>query len=608
MGELFGSVEGLNTALILGADKSGTFAKALEDMKNKTGATEAAFKEMSANLGLSMTNLVNNFKVLLIETGTPLLGEFGETVSALGEVLKGVKLSVDAGAFDPLFDALNDLQNEIQKFLTGVAEAFPAAMEKVDFSVLIKALKDLGGEFGEMWGELDLTDSEDLAKAIQLVVDTIESLVTVTQGIVEAWEPFIEGIVNSITGFNQLDDSTKKSAGNITGVAQAIVHLGTEFAAAIVVMGDNVDAIESTFRVVINSVQFLWNSVETAIDAVVVTVIDLFTKLLDIADTVSFGAFSEEIDGVRTKLEGWKDSWQDAFIEDAGQARDNIAGIAEGFGLIKSGAEDAQDGVKDLGEGIGQLPKTTTLELALEQKGYTLEDFWTIFETLPDAKQIEIKTLFQQGEVEKGVALVVAEMEKLPKEQNVTVKAEADKESISKTEKTIKEKIPEKKTMEVEAKIEIANIEAEAKKITAAFEAMANIQVAQIEADAKKVVAAYESITASIETTGDVLQGLFDLYGDSSKYDKLQIEDWIEDQLEIQREQLDLQKKLVEEQIAYMKQKRETLASGESLVSISADGLEPELEAFMWRILEKIQVRVAEDQAEFLLGLGSLST
>ena len=49
--------------------------------------------------------------------------------------------------------------------------------------------------------------------------------------------------------------------------------------------------------------------------------------------------------------------------------------------------------------------------------------------------------------------------------------------------------------------------------------------------------------------------------------------------------------------------KSQAIRTGEALINISADGLEPEIEAFMWQILKRIQVRANADGAEFLLGL-----
>ncbi len=51
---LFGSIEGYNAALILGADKTGIFAKSLEDMANNSGATNKAFEAMAQNYEVAL--------------------------------------------------------------------------------------------------------------------------------------------------------------------------------------------------------------------------------------------------------------------------------------------------------------------------------------------------------------------------------------------------------------------------------------------------------------------------------------------------------------------------------------------------------------------------
>ena len=42
---------------------------------------------------------------------------------------------------------------------------------------------------------------------------------------------------------------------------------------------------------------------------------------------------------------------------------------------------------------------------------------------------------------------------------------------------------------------------------------------------------------------------------------------------------------------------------GNAAIQISAEGLQPELELILWKILEKIQIRANESGAEFLLGI-----
>lgn len=94
---------------------------------------------------------------------------------------------------------------------------------------------------------------------------------------------------------------------------------------------------------------------------------------------------------------------------------------------------------------------------------------------------------------------------------------------------------------------------------------------------------------------------------DPQKSNWFQLKNIIEDQMDMEnklrRESFDLLRQQTEAEIRYMDAKTDALLKNEGLITIQADGLEPEIEAFMWRILEKIQIRANEESAEFLLGV-----
>ncbi|MDX9896529.1 MAG: hypothetical protein RBS34_13865, partial [Desulfofustis sp.] len=88
-----------------------------------------------------------------------------------------------------------------------------------------------------------------------------------------------------------------------------------------------------------------------------------------------------------------------------------------------------------------------------------------------------------------------------------------------------------------------------------------------------------------------------------SRFDMNRIQSQIDEENDRRDAALQLQKDMTEAQIALIEAKTKSLENGDALIKITADGLEPEIEAFMWQILERIQVRVAEEQAELLLGV-----
>ena len=133
-----------------------------------------------------------------------------------------------------------------------------------------------------------------------------------------------------------------------------------------------------------------------------------------------------------------------------------------------------------------------------------------------------------------------------------------------------------------------------------------NLNTAALEADQKKVVAIFDSIDTAINSTGDLLGNLFGSLTDVNPYDvaaRRTIDDMIDDENRRRDEAFRQQKELTKTQIDLTNAKLERLQSGDALITVSGDGLAPELEAFMWKILERIQIEAAADQAEFLLGV-----
>lgn len=138
------------------------------------------------------------------------------------------------------------------------------------------------------------------------------------------------------------------------------------------------------------------------------------------------------------------------------------------------------------------------------------------------------------------------------------------------------------------------------------IEAKVKLNVAEIEAQTKRVEAAFESINATVNSTGDLLGDLFGLLKD---YDNLSfgairlIEKQIETENNRRQEALGLQRRLIEAQVEQLKAQTRAYERGDSIIKIDGAGLQPHLEAFMWEILRQIQVRVNQDGLKLLLGV-----
>jgi len=78
----------------------------------------------------------------------------------------------------------------------------------------------------------------------------------------------------------------------------------------------------------------------------------------------------------------------------------------------------------------------------------------------------------------------------------------------------------------------------------------------------------------------------------------------IKDMSTAQKELAEAQAKIANEKAELLRSQRQKIDSGEPLISIDGAGLEPEIEAFMFKILRNIQVKMSESQSAYLLGVG----
>jgi TP901 family phage tail tape measure protein len=138
------------------------------------------------------------------------------------------------------------------------------------------------------------------------------------------------------------------------------------------------------------------------------------------------------------------------------------------------------------------------------------------------------------------------------------------------------------------------------------YEANVKLNIAQAQAAAKAFESSMEGITGTVESTGDVLNTLFgNLTETSNPSDQFAIERAITKEQNRRERALELQEDLVRAQVDYYEARTDRLQEGDAEITVNADGLEPELEAFMWRIVERLHVKASQDEAEFLLGVNA---
>lgn len=312
--------------------------------------------------------------------------------------------------------------------------------------------------------------------------------------------------------------------------------------------------------------------------------------------------------------------------------------LAETERLARSGTAATMDWAEQINEsaaetkrlGLDGTAQTAELVEAYKKLGFTAKsigaDFVEAFATIvksadstgdeiSKALRVVIPKIDNVDELER----VVASLQKAAGDGKITWEryaVEVDKASQSFLKNTgyVKENAGEikkqadevKKAEDAAAKLGLELEKLASNERIKTLEFRAEIDVARIQADAEKVTAAFQSINTGIESTGDVLGNLFGLFDklgslDSSAYQAVFRQ--IDKENELRAQSFELQKKLTEAQIEAMRAQTERFASGGALIEIDGAGLQPHLEAFMWEILRTVQTRVNQEGLSLLLGV-----
>jgi hypothetical protein len=182
----------------------------------------------------------------------------------------------------------------------------------------------------------------------------------------------------------------------------------------------------------------------------------------------------------------------------------------------------------------------------------------------------------------------------------VPVKPYVDKKSVEDTKTAFRE---------IDAEIEktIADNAARMADEIRSMESMLEYSLKALEEQGKT---AREAAKAAADMFGDASEVLGGGLGELTKLlsegkGTYFLREYLDEQVAIQKELAAAQAENLEAQARLADAKADAMERGDAEISITADGLEPELEAFMWRIIERVQVRATEEGAEFLLGLAS---
>lgn len=539
MAKLFGRVEALNGVLTLTGLGADKFAENLQSMEDSAGAVDAAFEKMSGSFELHVQKVQNGLRGLFIAIGDPLLDEFGGVAEAIRSIFIAVGDSVDDGNISELVAYIESQFGGLQDSLEEVAKNIPDALNSADLSGFINGLEAVKGAIGGLFGGIDITTVDGLADAITGVGQAFNGLSQFSAGVIESFKPLVSAFFDVGEGLGEIDEEAFRSAGEIAGFITQLNLLS----GPMVTVAASLIALKEAMAIG-GSVKALTAALGSGAGGGLIGSLKSLGAVGGGAGIgFGIGTIANELTELTTgtSISTW------------------ATDLAISWGLLDDEATNIVDSLNDIPPAMEAISNTTA---------ETADSSYNFADALESAEK-KLAALGNSGEL-------------LPELYGDIDKAAESTENLAQA------------AQKLELEERLALIDSQTK-----------ITTAQIDADAEKMVAAFDSVSVSVDSTGKALISLYGLLGDDniSKLDKLDISNQIEIENERRQEALDLQNKMLAAQIRETNARANLLQSGSPLITVNGDGLQPHLEAFMFEVLEAIQVQVNADGYEMLLGI-----
>lgn len=571
--KLFGSVEGLNAALSLTSENGAqTFIDKLADLQDSTGATENAFQKMVDNTALIKQTLANNLELTLVDIGTPILDEFSDIDLAINDIFKTIRnnLSNDS-TLGAVTTAVEAVAGTVASIIRNMADNLDDALATADLSGFTGAFESINAALKD----LNLESPEGLSQAIETLGDSFGGLTKFSIGALDVLTDLIDFVGDAATYVSGLDSDTVTLIGTLGGMAIAISAVSAVVSPLIAVLaalkkaGGVAGALGSAGEV---------SKMAKAIKAVGVAgaasgtgfvlgewLAEASDSLLGWTDSISTAADEAGPEMVRL-FEAWK--------AETGNMTATFDDYTAAMVKKRQAEEDSNAAVSDLTDSQAALDGATS---AVPDDKI---DSWKKYgDVVLDADGNIVS--FAKASDEVGGALT--------KQGTALDKNAGSLEKLGKNAKQAKDDLKAIDVLKLSVGLESDRVKAEAEKVKAIMDSLG-----------KSSVAVAESIGEGFKAIGGDNFAALGLIQQNDVIDSLKL------QAESQSKLASAQEKVANAQAVYMQAKAKQMASGKGLIQIDGTRLEPELEAFMLRIIEFTQIRLAEEQSGFLLGIESL--
>ncbi|HQO37181.1 MAG TPA: hypothetical protein PLG59_21150, partial [bacterium] len=427
----------------------------------------------------------------------------------------------------------------------------------------------------------------------------------ITSGMTDAFRPFITSIVEFVSAVSGSGEESQKAMGMVLGLATAIEALGLGIVAGIKFIDEYNLSITSLFQILAGGTQILWNGFQLLLQGIEGAFIIVEGVFLELIDTMTFGMFPG-MENLKGSLEDVGKQLSTSIMQNGMDAGRGLDMLLTGFNNLVGGVDNTTTKTREFSTELGKVPKETKAGIILDHQEATtkLNTFKAAVDTATAPKTVTVGVQADGSTIKIADGIIT---QTFPDGRILLTNAKVATDSTNlATEKTkLDTAIPDKKTVEIQAKLDETRIKEQSEIIQTAIEWKAKLDIAEVEANATKVVAIVDSIGESAKGATTVLSALFGNVSDlrEAGFWKSDIEQMIKDQVQIQTDALNLQKELTQAEIDYMNARVNAMNKGDALIQIDGTGLQPHLEAFMFEILSAIQVRATAEGQKFLVGL-----
>lgn len=618
MAKLIGDVGGLVAAMALTGPAADKFKESLAGMAKSAGAVDEAFGKMGGSLDVATAKAANAFKTLLVDIGTPLLNEAGGIANAIANIFNAIGASVREGALKEVVRYVESALGDLQATLETVARNLPAALGKADLSGFTRGLDTVRDAFSRLFGSINLTSVDGLTKAIELAGTAFLGLSKFTAGVIDSFKPLFDLLVRWGSELGKTNPQVFEMAGQISGLATQANLLAGKMVSLLPAFEALIDLILLRQGIgLLGSLSNLTKALPAMTGGITGLGVAITTYLA-----------SEKVIALVQALVEWKKA-TDLVAEANARSADvtNRAGpslerfaqttgiavktIDEANALMRDGTvvwSDAIDGWVKADDALAGVGKAAAGAVnPFEKANQAMLDAVSGAGKMANAADGVGKNVLKTVPIiDAATGAIVGYEQKMVRVQGATDKAA---EASTKKAKALDEVAKEAKKAQEKADAFRVEMEKLASNERIKFmEFRAQLDIANIQEQTKRIQSAFDSIDNTVNSTADVINEAFGFLTDSDSWlmsssTKSLLVQQIETENRNRERALQVQERMVDAQIDLMKQQAEALSRGDALIKVDGTGLEPELEAFMWKIFQRAQVRVNRDGLKQLLGV-----